>query len=75
MDNNDTANKAGHIEAVPCYVIHFRRNGEKLREPIVLDSLSDALEAAKADAQWLAGIGSVLISPLLDVRRQSAEKG
>jgi len=60
--------------AVPCYVIILRRAGQPDRR-IVLDSLSDALAAARHDAAWLAGIGSVFVSPLLDVRRYSAEKG
>jgi len=60
--------------AVPCYVIILRRAGQPDRR-IVLDSLSDALAAARADAQWLCGIGSVLVSPLLDVRSLSAWKG
>ena len=59
---------------VPCYVLIIRRAGQPDRR-IVLDSLSDALAAARHDAQWLAGIGSVLVSPLLDVRRYGAEKG
>jgi hypothetical protein len=60
--------------AVPCYVLILRRAGQPDRR-IVLDSLSDAIAAAKADAAWLAGIGSVLVSPLLDVWRCGAEKG
>lgn len=60
--------------AVSCYVLILRVPGTRDRH-IVLDSLSDALAAARADAQWLAGIGSVLVSPLLDVRRCGAEKG
>ena len=59
---------------VPCYVLILRRAGQPDRR-IVLDSLSDALAAARADAQWLCGIGAVLVSPLLDVRRLGAEKG
>ncbi len=61
--------------AIPCYVLRFYRDGRELRNPIVLDVLSDALEAARHDAAWLAGIGSVLVSPLLDMRRCGAEKG
>ena len=60
--------------AVPCFVLVLRVPGKPERR-LVLDSLSDALAAAKADAAWLAGIGSVLVSPLLDVRRYGAEKG
>jgi len=53
--------------AVPCYVLILRREGYPDKR-IVLDSLSDALAAARHDAAWLCGIGSVLVSPLLDVR-------
>ena len=53
--------------AVPCFMIILRVPGTRDRK-LVLDSLSDALAAARRDAAWLAGIGSVLVSPLLDVR-------
>ena len=53
--------------AVPCFMIILRVPGTRDRK-LVLDSLSDALAAARHDAAWLAGIGSVLVSPLLDVR-------
>ena len=56
--------------AVPCFVLILRVPGRPERK-LVLDSLSDALSAAKADAAWLAGIGSVLVSPLLDVRTKA----
>ena len=56
--------------AVPCYVLILRVPGTRDRK-LVLDSLSDALAAARHDAAWLAGIGSVLISPLLDARTKS----
>ena len=74
MSNNETTSETGHLEAVPCFALIIRRPGQPDRR-IVLDSLSDALAAAKADAAWLCGIGSVLVSPLLDVRRLSAMKG
>ena len=73
MSDNAKANEGG-AKAVPCFVLILRRDGHPDKR-IVLDSLPDALAAARADAQWLCGIGSVLVSPLLDVRRQSAEKG
>ena len=56
--------------AVPCFMIILRVPGTRDRK-LVLDSLSDALAAARHDAAWLAGIGSVLISPLLDVRTKA----
>ena len=56
--------------AVPCFVLILRVPGKPDRK-LVLDSLSDALAAARHDAAWLAGIGSVLISPLLDVRTKA----
>lgn len=59
---------------VPCFVLIIRKDGRIIRR-IVLDSLSDALAAARHDAAWLCGIGTVAVSPLLDVRRLSAEKG
>lgn len=57
-------------DAIPCFVLVIRRAGHPDRR-IVLDSLSDTLAAARHDAAWLAGIGSVLISPLLDVRNKA----
>ena len=56
--------------AVPCFMIILRVPGTRDRK-LVLDSLSDALAAARHDAAWLAGIGSVLISPLLDIRNKA----
>ena len=56
--------------AVPCYVLILRVPGKTDRK-LVLDSLPDALAAARHDAAWLAGIGSVLVSPLLDVRNKA----
>lgn len=54
----------------PCYLLTIRKGGQPERR-IVLPSLSDAMEAAKRDAAWLRGIGSVLISPLLYVQSET----
>lgn len=54
----------------PCYMLILRRAGQPDRR-IVLPSLSDALEAARHDARWLRGIGSVLVSPLLYVTSEA----
>ena len=64
------SNDTRKAEAVPCYVLILRVSGKPERK-LVLDSLSDALAAARHDASWLAGIGSVLVSPLLDVRTKA----
>lgn len=54
----------------PCFLLTIRKSGQPDRR-IVLPSLSDALEAARHDARWLCGIGSVLISPLLYVTSET----
>lgn len=55
------------------HLLIIRRDGKPdLR--IVLPSLADALEAARVDASWLRGIGSVLVSPL-DYNAPKAQKG
>ena len=64
------SNAEHKAEAVRCFVLILRVPGKPERR-LVLDSLSDALAAAKADAAWLAGIGSVLVSPLIDVRTKA----
>jgi len=55
------------------HLLIIRREGHPDRR-IVLPSLSEALEAARVDATWLRGIGSVLVSPL-DYNAASPQKG
>lgn len=73
MSDNAKANEGG-AKAVPCFVLILRRAGQPDRR-IVLDSLSDALAAARHDAAWLCGIGSVLISVLGNYNAATPQKG
>ena len=50
------------------YTLVLRRAGYPDRR-ITIPTLSDALAAARVDAAWLRGIGSVLISPVLYAAR------
>ena len=56
----------GMSEAKRTYLLTIRKPDGKVTR-IVLPTLSDALEAAREDARWLRGIGTVIVSPLLYV--------
>jgi len=51
--------------------IIIRRDGAPARR-LTLPSLSEALEAARVDASWLRGIGTVEIRPVLYVEQEGA---
>lgn len=49
------------------------RRGGRITRRITLPTCSEALEAAKIDAAWLRGIGTVEIRPVLYVEQEGVD--